>query len=104
MHTHTLFERATLAAAAASLAAAALLAAAPAQAADGKPATMEKCFGVALKGHNDCKAGPGTSCAGTAAVDYQGNAWKSVPVGTCLKQGGTLEAHEGHAKPVPRPS
>lgn len=43
----------------------------------------EKCFGVALKGQNDCKAGPGTTCAGTAAVDYQGNAWKLVPAGTC---------------------
>ena len=26
---------------------------------------QEKCFGVALKGKNDCAAGPGTSCAGT---------------------------------------
>ena len=47
-----------------------------------KPA-MEKCYGVALAGKNDCKAGAGTSCAGTAKADYQGNAWKNVPVGTC---------------------
>ncbi|HXG29118.1 MAG TPA: DUF2282 domain-containing protein [Nevskiales bacterium] len=45
----------------------------------------EKCYGVALKGKNDCKAGPGTTCAGTAAKDYQGNAWKFVPAGTCEK-------------------
>jgi len=45
----------------------------------------EKCFGVALKGKNDCKAGPGTSCAGTSKVDYQGNAWTFVPKGTCEK-------------------
>jgi uncharacterized membrane protein len=32
---------------------------------------------------NDCAAGPGTTCAGTAAADYQGNAWKYVPKGTC---------------------
>ncbi len=44
---------------------------------------LEKCFGVALKGENDCAAGPGTTCAGTAKVDYQGNAWKLVPKGTC---------------------
>ncbi|TWC15155.1 MULTISPECIES: DUF2282 domain-containing protein [unclassified Pseudomonas] len=44
---------------------------------------MEKCFGVALKGKNDCAAGAGTTCAGTAKMDYQGNAWKSVPKGTC---------------------
>ena len=47
-----------------------------------KPA-MEKCYGVSLAGQNDCAAGPGTSCAGTSKVDYQGNAWKYVPKGTC---------------------
>ena len=46
---------------------------------------MEKCFGVAMAGQNDCAAGPGTTCAGTAKVDYQGNAWKLVPAGTCMK-------------------
>lgn len=46
-------------------------------------AEKEKCFGVALKGKNDCKAGAGTSCAGTSKVDYQGNAWSLVPKGTC---------------------
>lgn len=56
--------------------------AAPALATD--PA-MEKCFGVALKGKNDCAAGPGTTCAGTSKVDYQGNAWKLVPAGTCVE-------------------
>ncbi|MDI1279768.1 MAG: putative membrane protein [Brevundimonas sp.] len=44
---------------------------------------MEKCYGVALAGKNDCAAGPGTTCAGTSARDYQGNAWKLVPAGTC---------------------
>ncbi|HSF91297.1 MAG TPA: DUF2282 domain-containing protein [Paracoccaceae bacterium] len=43
----------------------------------------EKCFGVALAGENDCAAGPGTTCAGTSSVDYQGNAWSLVPAGTC---------------------
>ena len=44
----------------------------------------EKCFGVALAGQNDCAAGEGTTCAGTSKVDYQGNAWKLVPAGTCV--------------------
>jgi len=44
---------------------------------------MEKCFGVALAGQNDCAAGAGTTCAGTSKVDFQGNAWKLVPAGTC---------------------
>ncbi|MGH8436143.1 MAG: BufA1 family periplasmic bufferin-type metallophore [Pseudomonas sp.] len=58
------------------------LASAPltAQAAD-----TEKCFGVALKGKNDCAAGAGTTCAGTAKKDHMGNAWKLVPKGTCEK-------------------
>lgn len=43
----------------------------------------EKCFGVSLAGKNDCAAGPGTSCAGTSTVDYQGNAWTLVEAGTC---------------------
>jgi uncharacterized membrane protein len=51
-------------------------------AAKAKP-EMEKCYGVALAGKNDCKAGAGTSCAGTSKMDYQGNAWKLVPKGTC---------------------
>ncbi|MDE2436622.1 MAG: DUF2282 domain-containing protein [Sphingomonadales bacterium] len=56
-----------------------------------KPA-MEKCYGVAKAGKNECKAGAGTSCAGTAKSDYQGNAWKLVPAGTCLK----IQTPHGH--------
>jgi uncharacterized membrane protein len=53
--------------------------------------TKEKCFGVSLAGKNDCAAGPGTTCAGTSKVDYQGNAWTLVPAGTCA----TMELPEG---------
>jgi uncharacterized membrane protein len=52
---------------------------------------MEKCYGVALAGQNDCAAGAGTTCAGTSKVDYQGNSWKLVPAGTCV----TMELPEG---------
>ncbi len=45
--------------------------------------TKEKCYGVSLAGQNDCAAGPGTTCAGTSTVDYQGNAWTLVDAGTC---------------------
>lgn len=65
----------------ATLAAALTLAA---QAASAQEAEMEKCFGVSLAGENDCAAGPGTTCAGTSTLDYQGNAWSLVPAGTCL--------------------
>jgi uncharacterized membrane protein len=64
---------------AASIATALTLAAGPLHAQD----NMEKCFGVSLAGENDCAAGPGTTCAGTSTVDYQGNAWTLVPAGTC---------------------
>jgi len=46
-------------------------------------AGKEKCYGISKAGQNDCAAGPGTSCAGTSKVDYQSNAWKLVPKGTC---------------------
>ncbi|MFK7606859.1 MULTISPECIES: DUF2282 domain-containing protein [unclassified Pseudomonas] len=61
------------------------IAALPAHAAD----DMEKCFGVAQAGKNDCAAGAGTTCAGTAKTDYQANAWKLVPKGTCEKTAST---------------
>ena len=74
----------TAAALASSLAAALAMIGETAVAAPKPPQpTMDKCFGIALKGDNDCAAGPGTTCAGTAATDYQGNAWKYVPKGTC---------------------
>lgn len=59
------------------------LSAGAAHAADGAKPAMEKCYGVALAGHNDCKAGAGTTCAGTSKVNYQGDAWKLVKAGTC---------------------
>ena len=69
---------------------AALVAGALAIAATGLDATSanaegakEKCYGISLAGKNDCKAGPGTTCAGTAKVNYQGNAWTLVPKGSC---------------------
>jgi uncharacterized membrane protein len=58
----------------------------------------DKCYGVALKGQNDCAAGPGTTCQGTSTIDYQGNAWKFVKAGTCT----TMEL-PGDRKGSPEP-
>lgn len=66
-------------------------------AADDKKPT-EKCYGVSLAGKNDCKAGAGTSCAGTSKVDYQGNAWTLVPEGTCTK----IETPKGNGSLTPK--
>jgi uncharacterized membrane protein len=60
------------------------LAAISTHAADAPGAKGEKCYGVALKGKNDCAAGA-NSCAGTSTRDYQADAWKYVPAGTCEK-------------------
>jgi len=72
-----------LAVTALTLAAALASGAALAQDKKGAASDMEKCFGIALAGQNDCAAGPGTTCAGTSKTDYQGNAWKNVAKGTC---------------------
>jgi len=59
---------------------------------------MAKCYGVALKGQNDCAAGAGTTCAGTSTMDYQTNAWKAVPAGTCTTM--EVNGHKGMLKPM----
>lgn len=53
---------------------------------------MEKCYGVAKAGKNDCQTAK-SSCAGTSKTDAQADAWISVPKGTCDKLiGGKLTA------------
>lgn len=64
-----------------------------------KPA-MEKCYGVSMAGKNDCAAGPGTTCAGTSKMDYQANAWKYVPAGTCA----TIKTPKGMGSLMPMKS
>ena len=58
----------------------------------------EKCYGVALAGQNECAAGAGTTCAGTAKKDYQGNAWKLVEKGTCT----SIKTPNGYGSLTPR--
>jgi uncharacterized membrane protein len=58
----------------------------------------EKCYGIAKAGQNDCMAGPGTSCAGTSKVDYDGKAWKEVPKGTCV----TIQTPKGPGSLTPK--
>lgn len=88
-----------------SLAVAGAVAAAMTAATGAHAQAQEKCYGVSLAGENDCAAGPGTTCAGTSTVDYQGNAWTLVAEGTCAdievpamadgsERAGSLEALE----------
>jgi uncharacterized membrane protein len=58
-------------------------------------AEMEKCYGVAEAGKNDCATAT-SSCAGTSTVDRQEDAFIAVPKGTCDKiAGGSLEPGKG---------
>ncbi|MEK7454920.1 MULTISPECIES: DUF2282 domain-containing protein [Sphingomonadaceae] len=59
---------------------------------------MEKCYGVSKAGKNDCKAGAGTTCAGTSKIDYQRDAWKLVPAGTCTK----IKTPKGYGSLTPK--
>jgi uncharacterized membrane protein len=63
-----------------------------------KAGKVEPCFGTAKKGHNDCYAGAGTTCAGTSTVDYQGNAFRLVPKGTCT----TIQTPNGPGSLTPK--
>ena len=82
----------TMTALAAAVAAAMASFAVPAAAAE----DMEKCYGVSLKGQNDCAAGA-HSCAGTSTVDYDGQSFKLVPAGTCT----TMQTPDGPGSLTP---
>ena len=71
--------------AAASLLALGVMAAAPASQAAG----MEKCFGVAKAGQNECAGISGLhACKGQSSVSYDPGDFKIEAAGTCQKMGG----------------
>lgn len=76
-----------------SLASALAAVASPVSAQD---ATREKCFGVALKGQNDCAAGK-HDCAGHSTASYDKASFKLVPAGTCTK----IKTPHGHGSLTP---
>jgi uncharacterized membrane protein len=54
------------------------------------PKSMEKCYGIAKAGRNDC--GTAThSCGGEAKIDKDKNEWIFLPTGLCdkIKDGST---------------
>jgi len=85
-----------------ALAAALASIAVKANAADTPAASKEKCFGISLAGQNDCAAGPGTTCAATNKVDYNGKSWKLVPAGTCAAM--ATPFGPGSLQPIERPT
>jgi uncharacterized membrane protein len=89
---------AALAAAIALTLAASAVSAADRGASASSPASFEKCYGVALAGRNDCRAGAGTTCAGTAQANYLGKYWKYVKAGTCT----SMRTPKGNGSLIPR--
>lgn len=75
-----------------SIASALASVAAPASAAD----TKEKCYGVALKGQNDCAAGK-HDCAGKSTMSYDKMSFKLVPTGSCT----SMKTPKGHGSLTP---
>ncbi|MBM7049058.1 MULTISPECIES: DUF2282 domain-containing protein [Rhizobium] len=75
-----------------SIASALASVAVPAAAAD----TKEKCYGVALKGQNDCAAGK-HDCAGKSTMSYDKMSFKLVPTGTCT----SMKTPKGHGTLTP---
>ena len=54
--------------------------------------SMERCYGIAKAGKNDC-AGPGHVCAGLAKQDADPEEYVNVPKGTCERiVGGKLKS------------
>jgi uncharacterized membrane protein len=64
-------------------------------------ASTQKCYGVALKGQNDCKAGA-HDCKGHSTVSYDGQSFKLVPKGTCTAM--RTPFGPGSLKPIKRPT
>jgi uncharacterized membrane protein len=55
---------------------------------------VEKCYGVAKAGKNDCKT-LSNACAGLSLTDAQADAFIALPKGTCDRiVGGSLQAPE----------
>jgi len=53
---------------------------------------IEKCYGVAKAGKNDCKT-MSNACAGHSVTDAQADAFIALPKGTCERiSGGSLQA------------
>ena len=68
----------------------ALSVASHALAADKPQMDMEKCYGVAKAGKNDC-AGASHACAGQSTAAANAREWVYLPMGTCQRLvGGTL--------------
>jgi uncharacterized membrane protein len=59
-------------------------------------AKMEKCYGIAKAGENNCAAANGShGCAGQSKTSYDGQSFKEVPAGSCQALNGQTTPFEG---------
>ena len=72
----------------------AAITAAASQAAEMQKASMDKCYGVAKAGENNCAA-IGHSCAVMTKADYDGQDFRDVPKGTCEQMKGSTTPFKG---------
>lgn len=82
------------------------LAVAPTAQAHSGPAApgMEKCYGVARAGQNDCGSAAGAhDCAGLSKADFDGHEFVEVAKGSCVRQGGKRHPFKGVGHPVAPP-
>lgn len=63
----------------------------------GNAAAKEKCYGISMKGQNDCAAGS-HDCKGMSKVDFDKASFKLVPKGTCTSM--VVKGHKGKLKPT----
>ena len=89
METITMRHAHSIQAAVASLLALGIAMQSPAQVPPAAPA-LEKCYGVAKAGQNDCATAK-HGCATLAKADRDPEDWKMVATGTCEKLGGKRE-------------
>ena len=78
--------------------AAALAAAASRPASAAAPEGKESCYGIALKGHNDCAAAGSHSCAGQATTSYSPADFVYVKAGKCTSM--KVHGHKGSLTPA----
>lgn len=53
---------------------------------------MERCYGIAKAGQNDCSSAGNNSCAGMSKIDADPKAWLNLPEGRCERIVGASKA------------
>ena len=61
-----------------------------------KPAyAAEKCYGINIRGRNDCAAPGAHACASESQLDNDPRSWIYVPLGACAKIAGGSTSPKG---------